>query len=707
MANKTKAVYEPGELGRVREKLGPIDVTEAKRMAKILGGEVGTEKTPEFKPIKKSTHLRRKTVEMAVPGRQKNHPGHLVEIAGDDDDNFGSKPFSLKAPENDPSDNPSVALKTSYIERVKMDRYAAQFEYEIKNSMQVVVSAFSFLTEPVDYVNPRFVNRRMNVYYNKIEQLVTSTRSLFPRNNARRSERLKKASPFVFSIMDTIRYWNIERIGTDLAKIQSHPRSAKVAEFADILRSIYKPLFVLEKLDMDIHIKGAYKLLYKLILIENPMESKEKIQDLIRIALTSFADIRREVHYGLYPLLLKCISDRWFPYEKLFVRRHRRFMAFIGATEDEQILPLALSPEQAESGDLEALQEEIRREEEGEDAETEDVKEEEDPNDPEVIARKAREAAAEAEIKAVGHSFNALETLFPKAGWDKLAEYPDLYPYFANIFGLRHGYELIAPADPLQQIAVLMHIMENICVGLRYVTFGSVNGSDGSFIAVNDAIGPIITNWRQYIDDSFVKEYLPRLSEYCRMLEHSVDSKNSVYARKTLNELRWIKRLYFLPYFKFEALGPPPFKSQETSIIYSQVRNFRKYLTMVAAGIEQGNRKGGAAAKARCNGIDNPWAQYHFEVPNPVSKRLDALLGPGKRNNAVLVFFALSTATVLDNLLNSETSWAYDNVAPVLFRSVNGEGVTPLFGVDEKVDTDQIFRNSLKRREAKPQKPQG
>ena len=706
MANKAKAIYEPGELGRVREKLGPIDVREAKRMAQILGGEVGAEKSPEFKPIKKNSQLRRKTVEMAVSGQQKRHAGHLVELAGDDDDNFGMKPFSLKPPENDPSDNPSIALKTSYRERVKMDRYAAQFEYEIKNSMQVLISVFSFVNEPVDYVNPRFVNRRMNVYYSKIEQLVTSTRGLFPRNNARRSERLKKSSPFVFAVMDTIRYWNIERIGTDLAKIQSHPRSVKVAEFADILRSIYKPLFILEKLDTDIHIKGSYKLLYKLMFIENPMESKDKVQDLVRTALASYADIRREVHYGLYPLLMKFISDRWFPYEKLFVQRHRRFMAFIGVTEDDQIMPLALSPEQAESGNLEAIREDIRREEAGE-TEDEEVKEEEDPNDPEVIARKAREAVVEAEQKAVGHSFNALETLFPKAGWDKLAEYPDLYPYFANMFGMRHGYELIAPSDPLLQVAVLMHIMESICVGLRSVSFGLVTGPDGNSILAEDVIGNIITNWQRYIDDSFMKEYLPRLSDYCRMLEHSADSKNSIYARKTLNELRWIKRLFFLPYYKFDAMGPPPFKNQEATIIYSQVRNFRKYLTMVAAGIEQGNRKGGAAAKVRCNSIDNPWEQYHFEIPNPVSKRLDALLGPGKRNNAVLVFFALSTATILDNLLNNEDSWAYDSTSSILFRSLNGEGIVPQFGVDEKVDSDQIFRNSLKHREGKQQKPQG
>jgi hypothetical protein len=687
--NKPKAIYEPGELGKVREKLGDINETEAKRMAQILGGEVGTEKDMPPPP----GSVRRKTVEMAVPGRARGRPGRRVETIDAEEEYFGSKYAKIK---DDPADDPAITLRRSYGERVKMDRYAAQFEYEIKNSLQVIVSIFSFAGEPADYVNPRFVNHRMNDYYNKIEQLVTSTRNLLPRHNARRSERLKKTSPFVYTILDTIRHWNIERIGSDLAKIQSHPRSARVTEFADILRCIYKPLFILEKLDMDIHIKGAYKLLYKLMSLENPTESKEKNQDLIRIALVSFADIRREVHYGLYPLVMKLISERWFPYEKLFVQRRRRFMSFIAATEDEQLMPLTMNLEQAEDMNLETLRDNIQKEEGGE--------EEEDPNDPEVIARKAREAAVAAERKAVGHSIGALESLFPKAGWNRLAEYPDLYPYFVNVFNLRQGYELISPTDPLQQVAVLMHIMENICVGLRYASFGIVTGADGNSISVHDAIGNIITNWQLYIDDSLMKEYLPRLSDYCRMLEHSADSKNSVYGKKTLNELRWIKRLYFLPYFKFEAMGPPPFKSQEAVVLYTQIRTLRKYLTLVAAGIEQGNRRGGAAAKAPCNGIDNPWAQYHFEIPNPVSKRLDALLAPSKRNNAVLVFFALSTVTVLDNLINSESSWAYNNDTSCLFRSLHNDGATPLFGVDEKVDADQLFRNNLKKRQEKRQK---
>ena len=38
MAKNDKAIYAPGELGRVRDKLGVKDDAEAKRMAQLLGG---------------------------------------------------------------------------------------------------------------------------------------------------------------------------------------------------------------------------------------------------------------------------------------------------------------------------------------------------------------------------------------------------------------------------------------------------------------------------------------------------------------------------------------------------------------------------------------------------------------------------------------------------------------------------------------------
>jgi len=684
MEKKPSAIYEPGELDKVRGRLGPVDESEARLIAKKLGGEIGTEKSVVNQPVKKTGYVRRDTVDMA--DRKNRRPGRP-------NDDSGRTRVAAKQG-NDPSDDPNVQLKTSYFERIKMDRYAAQPEFEIKSSLQAFISIIYFFGEPADNVNPRFINNRTDAYYKKLELLVNATRALLPRNNARRSERLKKASPYYYSILDVIRFWDIERIEAELIRIRSQNRATCI-DFAEVMRNIYRPLFKLEALNMDNHIKGAYKVLYKVICAENPPEPKEKFQELIRIAVASFSVIRQEVHFGLYPLLMKYISDRWFPYEQLFVERRRRLMAFLGITDNDQIKPQETVPGQIENIDLESMEQEIVKEEAADSAQEEGAEQ----SEPQSAEKKAIEEAAQNEKKAMDQSTKVLETLFPKAGWDQLEDFPDLYPYFVNTYQLRRGYELIGPSDPLQQIAVLMHIMEDICVGLRNVSFGMAVGSDGNPAQINELITSTITNWRRYIDDSFNKEYLPRLIEYCGIIEHSVESRISSFAKKTLNGIRWVKRLYFLPYYKFESVGPPPFQKQDVTAIYSEVRNFRKYLTMVAAGIEQGNHLGGAEAKAHCDGINNPWERYNFDINNPVSRRLDALLSPGRRNNTAIIFFALSIITVLDNLLNNENSWAYgDKVGPI-FRSVDNQGVKPVFGVDNKLDADKIFKEEMKKKE--------
>jgi hypothetical protein len=702
MAKKDKAIYAPGELGRVRSNLGNMDDGEAKRMAKVLGGEVGRERTEDQETVRnrpKSPRTRHETVNVQVGGRSPNfnpsrsHPLRRVET---DQENDGGKKKSARKRGIDPADDPSVPVRSGYWDRVRLDKFAGQPEFDIKSAGQVLQSMLAVFGEVPDYVSPTFVSKRMAEYYKRIETLVVSTRNMFPRNNAKRNARLKKTAPFAFSILDTIRYWNIERISGDLARLQARPRSAKVSDFADILKAVYKPLFILDKLNFDAHIRGAFKILYKVLYIENPMEAQNKYQDLIRSALSSYGGIRRDIHYLLYPLLMKLLSAKWLPYDQFFAERRNRLMAFLGITQTEQLDPAMVQEEGKDNPE-----EESSGAAEDEDAPEELTEEAEEDDSPEAEEKRAKKAARETEKRVLERGLQTLEALFPKAGWDRLSTYPDLYPYFAELLDLKRGYVLIAPTDPLQQIVVFMRILEELFFGLRYVSFGAVPGSDGNLERVDDILSKILNNWHYYIDQSFEKEYLPRLKEYVRILESSAESRTSSYAKRILNELYWTKRLYFLPFYKFESLFPPPFQKKEITPIYPEIRKLRKYLSAVASGIEQGNRQGGAEKMAPCDGIDNPWAPFVFQVPNPLSLRLTSLLAPKNRNNASLIFFTLAVTSVLDYLVNNEESWANGERSGPLFRSMDGEGVTPLTGVDTLVDAEAIFKQAMKKREIK------
>ena len=701
MANKEKAKYAPGELRRVREKLGPFNKEEAKLMAEKLGGEVGYERTDEEEKNRQERlhRVRHERVDVKIGDQNsRNIPKHRVELPPESEvlDPEVVKKKYVRRKDMDPEDDPSVPIKVSYFDRVKMDKYAGQPEFDIKTPGQVLLSMISLFADIPDVVSPIFVTRRMTEYYKKIETLVVSTRSMFPRNNFRRNERLKKSAPMTYSILDVIRYWNIEKISTDLARIQAHPKSVKVSDFAEILRAIYRPLYILDLMDPDAHIRGAFKILYKVLYIENPIEAQDKYEELIRTALASYFEIRRDVHFLLYPLLMKTVSSKFIHYELFFIERKNRIMTFLNVTEDDQIKPTAITSK----GDDKPAQTAGENSKDEEPPELGGADEEEEKEEV-TQEKKVRQAAEEAEKKALDRGLQALEVLFPKAGWDKFSSYPDLYPYFVEIFDLKKGIVNIAHTDPMQQIIVLMRILEELFFGLRYVSFGAIPNRSGILEGVDSLLGEIINNWHHYFEASIEKEYLPRLSEYMRILEGSSEERASIYTKKLVAELHWTKRLYFLPFYKFESLVPPPFNKKKITPIYSEISGLRKYLTMVAAGIEQGNKAGGAEKHAPCDGIDNPWEPYVFQVPNPLSMRLDALLAPKARNNASLVFFCLAVTAVLDYLVNNENSWAYGSRPGPLFRSVNDEGTIPLTGVDNRIDADALFKQSIKQRQKK------
>jgi hypothetical protein len=442
-------------------------------------------------------------------------------------------------------------------------------------------------------------------------------------------------------------------------------------------------------LDTEQHIKGAFKVLYKLLYLEDPVEAKDKYQELIRSALVAYAAIRRDIHYMLFPLLQKLLSDRCLSYESFFKERKNRFLAFIEADEDARI---ALPQDNSGLDDNIDLREDAREEEPQEEAAGDD----EDENDPAVIARKA-------EKKAVTRGLETLETLFPKAGWDRITEFPDLYPYFGKMFDLTRGYEQISPMDPLHQMVALARILEELFFGLRYVSFAvDAPGFDDSDGGLSEVLTELINNWHSYLEASYYKEYLPRVREYARILEGAAESRNSTYAKKLLNELHWAKRLFFFPYYKFESLYPPSIQKKDIVSLYPEIRKVRRYLTAVASGIEQGMKQGGADKKAPCPGINNPWSPYEFQVPNPLSQRLDVLLSGKTKNNASLIFFTLAVATVLDYLVNNEGSWAYaEDRPPPLFRGIGDPGSAGLADEDH-VDADALFHESVKKQNLSP-----
>jgi chemotaxis regulatin CheY-phosphate phosphatase CheZ len=678
---KEKAIYAPGELEKVRGRLGDVNREEAQRMAKILGGEVGVERDAKNHALDESSGGKR-SHSASKSAKSSKTPKRRIELASDEQ-SILKNPSGVRI--DNPDDDPSRPLTQSYSERFKMDKLASQPVFDIKTLSQTMQSMFSFITRPVDLVAPVFVTKRLNEYYKVIENLVVSTRTLLPRNNLKRNEQVRKASFFAYSVLDLIRYWNIERIAGDMAKMQAHPRSVKVKDFAGILQAVYKPLFILEDLSPDVHIKACYKLLYKQLFVENPAEAS-KYQDVVKNTLSAFVVVRKEIRFRMYPLLMKLVSNKCLPYEEFFAQRRNRIMALINFAETEKIAPVDMVVSPKKNFKSESEEQTVANVE----------------NDP---LEDARKEAAAAEKKAVEKGLNYLEIMFPEAGWNKLPDYPDMYPYFRGILHMPKGWELIAPTDPVHQLIILARIIEELLIGLRSVTFTALPGEEESEDGerLDEEMAAIINNWHDYIAASLDKEYISRLSEYCQVLAESSEARTSPFARRMVDEMCFAKHFYFFPHLHYTAQNSTTtntFQKKETPPLYREVRKLRKNLTSIYEEIEKGMKAGGPEAGAKCGGIVNPWKPYVFHVAGPISKRLDALLGAKKRHNASLVLFTLSVTIVLDYFLNNASSWAYNPPKETLFRSIEGNGVAPQFGVDEKIDADAIFKWKLKERAA-------
>ncbi|MCX7949389.1 MAG: hypothetical protein N2509_04680 [Treponemataceae bacterium] len=711
MAKRPPAIYEPGELDRIRQKLGPLDPEEARQLAQKLGGEVGVEKT--YVPHREQTHRkgREETVSVSVKG---SAPRHRVEVIEQEDETKGRRK-NKKAPSSASEDDPTKTFHLSYRERVKMDRWASDVTFEIKSPIQVLFSILSVFKDPPDLVYHRFVTERMNEYYGKLEALVTAVRSLLPRNNVHRNETFRLRYPFAYQVMDTLRYWNIELITSELGRLQAHPRTVQVSDFSDILKAFYRPIILLEQLDIEHHIKPLFKILYTFLYQENPQEAQQKHQAMIRKALVNYPLVMKNIRYLLYPLLMKLLSDRWFDYDDFFKWRKNRIYHFLQIKESDRLSP----PEPEDLGPREPKEKETESSPAPEKEEdippliqepvetlqsTESSQGTAEPPSPQETAGGSAEhgAAPVAAVlsRAVQKGLDTLGHLFPGIPWQRLAEYPDLYPYFSRVFDFRRGYELMGGVHPMLHIAVLMHILEELFYGLRYVRFGIINTEHTDPARIDDTISRIITNWHEYIERILEKDYLHRLDEYNEALTTASDSRSSSFTKRLLLEINWIKRLYFLPYHTFDSFGPPPFNRNEITPIYSDVHSLKKILTLVAADIEEAIKKGGAEKQVTCSTLDNPWEPYVFQIPNPLSVRLDALLGgkkSKKKTNAALIFFTIAVVTVLDHIMNNQQSWAYSEKAAGPLRSAEeefSEGLSTL----ASPDPETIFKESLKNR---------
>ncbi len=665
MAGRTPKRYEPGELDNTRRHLGEVSEQEARRMAKVLGGEVGVEKSsPEIdEKYRKIGELNRRRRDRFVPP-----PSRAAR-------NAPSVQATSAAGDISHSDTGGRA-RASYFDRLRMDFLASRPEHRIKTRSAAFAAIFSMFFTVRDFVNRRFISDADELYFKTIENLVLSVRLLLARYA--KSPRAMLRIAYYEEVLTVIKDWDLEALSREIARLQGRPHRLLISECRELCRLIYRPIVRLLDLDPNYHIAQALKHIYDVDLASIPKDSPDVAK--IKLAYSMGRDMILRVFIDmkqhLYPLLLKLASVRFSAYSDFFSEQRPNILPFLSLGPSDLMEPKEREKIVAEQKSKGGKPDDV--EEKSESGETTGEEEEHGP-----LAEEGRRGPKVP--KEVARGLELLDQLFPQAGFKRINDFPDMYPYFQPLLKLPKGTELIAPEDPLQQIVIIVACLQEIFYGFRSIRFKNMGDDTAGVVLTANKIEAHTVNWHLFLDEIIGKNYVSSLFDYCRQVElGATDLRSSDYTGKLESELMWIKRRFFLRFLSAKIIkGLRPNVATNLPRLPDTVRDLRELLEEVVAD----------AASGEVTSMENPWEDFSFAVEGFLSKRLRHVLSRranpeeflNKRiSNISLVFHTLLILRTLDYLINDQDCFyisAYDESGQPLFRSDASKDGVPLYNV--------------------------
>jgi hypothetical protein len=551
--------------------------------------------------------------------------------------------------------------KISYADRTKMDRFLALPEFRIKSRWQVLRSTLTFFNEPPEKVCKFFVTKRLPEICDVLEQLITTARIILPRNDQDRSAWLRVHSPFSYNVLNVLRRWNISRIASLTGRLQNHPRNVYISELKKLTQLIYRTIVILDAVDADRHIPVMVNKVYRLIYAEGEGiaftgKQKKTIQNLTY----QYGKVSGRVRYALYPLLMKLLCAEWYDYETFFREHRQRIYDFLDIKKGDCVIP----PRWAEPivSDIDEIKNI------GKKADSENPDEDDD--------EQRLNQKLEQTLK---NGLKTLEILFPGSGWNRPQFFPDFYQYFAHVFDFEKDVQRIHPENPVLQILVLSHILQDVFYGLSHVVIRPKDNADAL------SLEKLIFDWQEAVEKLIYHDYFKLLTDYFDYFSVASQFRKKPYGERVANELHYFTKNFLLPFFDC---------SVELEDIHFSVNDHGNLFSKIDALYEKFESIVSTPDKTVF--IDNFSHPFVFDMPNPVSKRLFSLFHKEFRTNEILITIAHEITAVIHYFINSPDSWAYvSDHRRKKFRSMDSAGLIPLEWQDKGMDPDSIFRNSI------------
>ncbi|GMO58667.1 MAG: hypothetical protein Ta2A_04310 [Treponemataceae bacterium] len=686
--NKPRAVYAPGELDKVRKNIGSIDPEEAKRLQKKLGGVVGVEKDAEVpNTIAKKPPLHK--------GSEKLVNSPISKTSGVSGSGARSSSGGQSST-GGATERLFVLPSISKHERNRMDRIMMMSDYGIKTSFGIF-NFFVFMSaKRIEKLNQGFVTRVTRSHMRHIKSFVEACTNLYASAPPEYKAYIT-SSPTIeqkFKVLKKISGWQrlFPAVELEAAKLEGITGTVLVNHFAPFVKALYRILIELYFIDMEL--PGIFREIASDI-VEFSDIKRDKILSYSRTAVNEWQYVYEQVINGLYPLLMRMCSHESWTFPTFFSAAIQNILPFLGLTKYDLLMPESEAEKKSQASTRYTH----------ENAVTQSAEKKTSSGGSSADGGGGAASAAEAEetecIPQSGISLTGiklLEVLFPGAGWTDLGVFPDMYPYFQPLYKFHPGFSALAPENPVQTALVLMRIVDDLLYGCRGIQF-KVNPKE-MFGKKEETFTEAIFDWPMYQDILFDSHYGLDLDSFVSGANGNVDFINSPFGKKKLANLYWqTKSLFFPNIHLLRLLTTEDMRGaseMKVSPLNKKIDFIKRSLTSFITAIEQAE---GAHAK-EMNELGNPWEAYHFEVPNPVSARLDILLGAKKgspkANNANLLKYVTAIVSVLDWWVNNPRSPVYKGADFPIYRVAvddGGVGITP----PVRSDQTQLFRNALQR----------
>lgn len=648
-----QADWAPGTLDKTRKAIGDLAPGEAEMMSKKLGGEVMYERSDDGNTISKSTKGTGRLIRQTSSSAESNSSSGNAEKskpAG-----TGSRKRQEELPEIGQKEN-------SLINKLMMsDEYSIKPNYGIFNFIKY------FQQNGHEQVIPEFCTVTLRHHIDNLSGFITVIKTLIQIAPASYKAKIANGTETKFKFLRMVAGWTMQNIKLAHIELLDLPQPYVVQDLIPYIRAVYKLL-------IQVYYFGENKIpkLIKEIYTDEvsyPDSPQEKLSSLAKEAITDWLYIQNEIVKKCYPLLMRMCSDSYEEYPDFFKVKVADILKFVGLHKYDLLLP----------------------------EKNKDVKVQE--KSAEKAAPKKPERGAKDQLVDTG--IKLLNQLFPQAGFDKMENRPDMYPYFQPLYHFADGFNVLSPENPLQITVVLLRILEDFFVGCRNIKFTQTTVEDSSSKNA-DTITAVMDDWSAYRENVFERIYCEPLNDLVNQIYSQDDYEDSQFGKKLITSLLWQTKWHFLPNFKFDQLilERPQDESKYRPLFY-RTDFVRRYLTQAVSLCDKV-----ASMHGDVEMLSNPWAHYEFGISNEISKRLDTLLGGNNNsantnaNNANLLKYTLCIVAVLDWWINNPESPAYSANPKRIYR-ISEEDGKPKFSVPERNDQNKLFADQIRAAYAK------